>query len=169
MTALERVQRSRQNLENYIHNERANLLNRSVTDDGAIELLEHTRKTIRMMCYLGVITEAESEFWQDKGLLNALQNKEPITFAPITEGCIHDFDLLTTPDATLKKWWRARLLATGTKLLQEYKNTTDKERKHTALDVFASGMEAGGLTGALTRQERMEIAMIINKHRKELQ
>ncbi len=168
MTALERVQRARKNLENYIHNERANLLKRSVTDDGAIEVLEHTRKTIQMMYYLGVITEAESEFWQDEGLLNAFQTNEPIALAPITEGHIHDFDLQTTPEPTLKKWWRARLTATGTKLMKEYQQTTDNERKHTILSVFAAGMEAGGLVGALSTSERMQIALLIHKHRKEI-
>lgn len=168
MSALQCVQKARNNLATYLNNERTHIANRSVNDAGAISLLDRTYALIRVMQFVQVITEDEANELIDSGFMEFVQSDTKVKLPENPIQQIVDWDLVTTPEKTIQLWWRARINAHFAKLQTEYEQTTDEITKMEILNILFAESEAGGILGVSTRTERLRNDISLNKKLQEL-
>lgn len=168
MSALQCVQKARNNLATYLNNERTHIANRSVNDAGAISLLDRTYALIRVMQFVQVITEDEANELIDSGFMEFVQSGTEVKLPENPIQQIVDWDLATTPEKTIQLWWRARLNAHSAKLLAKYEKITDDTQKMEIINILFAESEAGGILGVSTRTERLRNDISLNKKLQEL-
>ncbi len=165
MNAQTRVQEARQDFLKYLNNERANLRNRSVTDSGAIFLLEQVRYVIDTMQQLGVIAPNEATEIEHIITCDIAQS---YTLSAPADGRINDWDLSTINRECIEIWWGARFRETTRQWIVPYTITKDVWQKHEILDAAEAWLKVCEILNILPQSEYQQTTLRIQKERQEL-